>query len=224
MRFRERFVSPTRPCRRNHLNGSIAKSHHGHLTELYTPRMTPMRQEVSAHREADVLAEKAQPVREEAFDLFPQVDRRAESRHDEVRLRCSAYRALCGVNQEEPPCDETVHGTAWSAQLLKDVKQPSAQVIRWVRVEVTAVLGWGDTNEKNTDRVWRFDALWVQQARRTFDADVREVRSAAGTPLHVHLKQRPAILHEPYLAGLAVRRTTIMQNCLIHEMLWGIAV
>jgi hypothetical protein len=81
-----------------------------------------MGHEIGAHRKTDVLAEKAQPVGREAFDLSPQVRRRAEFRHAQVRLRCATYRTFGGVNQEEAVGDEVVYGAAWSVQLLKNVK------------------------------------------------------------------------------------------------------
>ena len=61
-------------------------------------------------------------------------------------------------------------------------------------------LGWGDTDEENTNRVWGFDAVGVQYAGWAFDADIGKVRSAAGTPLHVYLKLRPARLDRRQLS------------------------
>ena len=61
-------------------------------------------------------------------------------------------------------------------------------------------LGWGDTDEQNTNRVWGFDAVGVQYAGWAFDADIGKVRSAAGTPLHVYLKLRPARLDRRQLS------------------------
>jgi hypothetical protein len=74
---------------------------------------------------------------------------------------------------------------------------------------VATGLGWGDTDEENTNRVWGFDAVGVQYAGWAFDADIRKVRSAAGTPLHVYLKLRPARLHRRQLSlpSLSVERS-----------------
>ena len=122
VRFGERFVTATRPCRSNHLDTSVVNNRCGHFTELYASRMAPMGQEIGAYRKTDVLTEKAQLLGSEAFDLSLQVRRRAEFRHAQVRFRCAAYRTFGGVNQEEAVGDEAVDAAAWSVQLLKNVE------------------------------------------------------------------------------------------------------
>jgi hypothetical protein len=83
----------------------------------------PTRQEIARHREANVLAEKAQVVRLKAFYLFAKMGGATELGDAEIRLRGSEDRALRSVDEKEPPFDEVRKVAARPTQLPKDIEQ-----------------------------------------------------------------------------------------------------
>lgn len=52
-----------------------------------------------------------------------------------------------------------------------------------------------NTNEQNADRVRRLNSRRVQDARRTFDAEIGKLCTAAATSRHAGLEVLPAISH-----------------------------
>src|SRR5438876_1365087 len=193
----ERLVTTPRPCRRDHVNWPVTYSECSQGTERHASWRAPPACQVLAHREADLLAKKAQAIRGKAFDLPLEMYRGAELRHADVRCRGVPDRALGGVNQEEATRDEALKVAARPPQFVKDVKETAAQIVRRIGVEMMPVGRWGNADEEDADSArWR-DVCRVQHTRRTVHVGIGEARIAAGKAGHGGLKIRPALPHDP---------------------------
>jgi hypothetical protein len=66
-------VPSTWPLGRNHFNRFVAYHDRGGPAERHIDRRTPLVHKVATHWKADLLAEEAEAIGQEALDLLPQM-------------------------------------------------------------------------------------------------------------------------------------------------------